>query len=63
MSNQNANAQKYYDLGQTQLKVWVDEKLKTDFQISCLKKGSNMTAEVEKLLRQYLKSELSDNAG
>lgn len=49
----------------TQLKVWVDEKLKTDFQISCLKKGSNMTAEVEKLLRQYLKSELSsyDNAG
>jgi hypothetical protein len=47
---------------QTQLKVWVDEKLKTDFQISCLKKGSNMTAEIEKLLRQYL-NELSDNAG
>jgi Trp operon repressor len=52
-----------YLKGQTQLKVWVDEKLKTDFQISCLKRGSNMTAEVEKLLRQYLKSELSDNAG
>lgn len=57
------NRLKYYELGQTQLKVWVDEKLKTDFQIACLKKGSNMTAEVEKLLRQYLKSELSDNAG
>lgn len=54
---------KYYELGQTQLKVWVDEKLKTDFQISCLKKGSNMTAEVEKLLRQYLSNELSDNVG
>lgn len=47
----------------TQLKVWVDGNLKSDFQIACLKKGSNMTAEVEKLLRQYLKSELSDNAG
>lgn len=47
---------------QTQLKVWVDEKLKTDFQISCLKKGSNMTAEIEKLLRQYL-SDLSANDG
>lgn len=52
-----------YLKGQTQLKVWVDEKLKTEFQISCLKKGSNMTAEIEKLLRQYLKNELTDNAG
>lgn len=62
MSNQSA--QKYYDLGQTQLKVWVDEKLKKDFQIQCLKMGSNMTVEVEALLRQFMKQyELSDNAG
>ena len=47
----------------TQFKVWVDKKLKAEFQISCLKKGSNMTAETDKLLRQYLKSELSDNVG
>lgn len=38
----------------TQLKVWVPENLKRDFQIHCLKTGSNMTAEIEKLLRQYL---------
>lgn len=60
MLNQSINSN--YLKGQTQLKVWVDEKLKTDFQISCLKKGSNMTAEIEKLLRQYL-SELSANDG
>jgi hypothetical protein len=47
----------------TQLKVWVPENLKKDFQIHCLKTGSNMTAEIEKLLRQYLKNELSDNVG
>lgn len=52
------------NVGQTQLKVWVDEKLKRDFQIQCLKMGSNMTVEVEALLRQFMKQyELSDNAG
>lgn len=48
------NRLKYYELGLTQLKVWVDEELKKDFQIQCLKEGTNMTAEIEKLLRQYL---------
>lgn len=44
--------------GLTQLKVWVNENLKRDFQITCLKMGSNMTAEVDKLLRQFLEQNL-----
>ena len=38
----------------TQLKVWVAEDIKRDFQIQCLKEGTNMTAVIDTLLRQYL---------
>lgn len=39
----------------TQLKVWIPLQDKLDFQVACLKAGSNMTIEIGDLIRQFLR--------